>query len=329
MLTLVKFNIDNGIDPNMHEILQKAILPNGQLGATSPFSNSFGSYNTPSMSFGSTPSFSLKSNSVLTQPSGFPSFGGGGASSGTSGFGNFMNSGVGSLVGGIKVGGVPVGGVASAVTGLISGNPMAAIKLITSLIPVGKTFGAVFANGFDLSCIGASTSTSETKLWAEQDFPWAMNETLGKGLNEQNLNEYLDTMNYLESGTRSWANDMKSRCSKNGLNTFAEGAKVAKEGVIEGVKAALAKDGIQMIALPITQKSQKPIRLDFKKHGSGRFDYPIERFQIIMPQPQPQNGQNQTGSNTNNGNGENPETKSGSSTPLLLTGALLALKFLL
>ena len=326
MLELVRYNVENGIDPNMHEIVQKAFLPAGQLAAPT-----FGSYSpAPAMTFGSTPSYSLTSNSVLTKPSVLTS---GGASSGST-FGNYS----GAVLSNLNVGGINAGSAVSAVTGLIAGNPLGIIGLISSLIPVDKTFGAVFANGFNLSCWGSTAPPSVTKAWGEKDYALALNETLGKGLNQQNLNAYLDAMNYLEDRARNWAGKMKS-CSKTGLNNYADAAKKIKEGVIEGVKAALAKENIQVIALPLSQRSTTPINIKFSHAGfNGEYDYKVERFNIIMPTATPpkpsvvtyQTVQNLDGTTTQVPVVRDAQVKSSSSsTGLILGGALLALKLLI
>lgn len=336
MLELVRYNLDNGIDPNMAEIVQKAFLPAGQLAAPT-----YGSYGLPNMSFGSTPSFSLTSNSVLTTPSVLTS----GSASNGGGFGGFMSSTTGgiasSLVGNMSVGGVKVGGIANAVTGLISGNPLAAIGLVTSLIPMDKTFGAVFANGFNLSCWGSTAPPSLTKAWGEADFKAIQNNTLDKGLNEQNLYDYLDNMNAVISQSKRWGDQMK-KCSQTGLLQYHEAAKKVKEGVIEGVKAALEQQNIKMIPIASVSISKKPtVKLANDGMSVVEVPYQSERFNIIVPQPQPQNNpsnqgnqanqgnqgsQSNQGSNTNNGN---QGSGSSSSAGLLLGGALLALKLLI
>lgn len=326
MLFLVKSNIENGIDPNFDEIVAKAILPTSKLGEIVPFTsyltpNASTYTSMPATSYGSTPSYSpATSGSFLT--SGF-------ATGATTALSN------------VSVGGINAGGAITAITGLLTGNPLAAIGLITSLIPMEKTFGAVFANGFDLSCWGSTVTPSMTKAWGEKDFPGIMNETLGRGVNQQNLNAFLDEMNHAESFARYWGAKMRS-CSQKGLYNYADAAKKAKEGILDGVKAALAQQNIQMIALPITANStaKTPFKYSSVYWNNEYPAYKVERFNIIVP---PQQQQQQTApvqyQTVKNPDGtistvpvptEEVAVKSSSSTPLLLGGAaLLAIKLLI
>jgi len=45
----------------------------------------------------------------------------------------------------------------------------------------GSTFGAIFANGFDLSCWNASYSESKAQADLSIDLPYLMNEYAGLG----------------------------------------------------------------------------------------------------------------------------------------------------
>lgn len=323
MLTLVRYNVENGIDPNMHEIVQKAILPNGQLGAT-PFS----SYSAPSMSFNTKPSFSLTTPSVLTKPSVLTS---GGASSGGFMSSGFM-SGASSLVGNMSVGGVKVGGVVSAATGLLTGNPLAAIGLITNLIPMEKTFGAVFANGFDLSCWGSSYSEQKAKtdieLWLPYIKEWS-------GIYTNASNENLDRFQFITAALLDQA--IKAQAPKFAACT-RKGWALVQKGVEE-----LRKNVYQ----DFTSNNFKLISTGKKTGGRWTFDLPnmkgtslhatpelvFESYTIIAPQQQQQ--QQLTYETIVNPDGSTsqvpitPKSEGSSSTGLLIGGALLALKLLI
>jgi hypothetical protein len=210
---------------------------------------------------------------------------------------------------------------------LLTGNPLAAIGLVTSLIPVEKTFGAVFANGFNLSCWGSTAPPSVTKAWGEKDFPLVLNGTLAKGITLENLNTYLDAMNFLETRARDWAGKMKS-CSRDGLNNYADAAKTAKEGMIEGVRTALAQQNIQMIATtPVNKNTYPPFKFTDDGFNKWMTPYTSERFNIIMPQQQEQQSQQSQSTATNSG-GTAEKSQTGI-VPLLVGGAILAAKFLI
>ena len=121
MLALVRYNVENGIDPNMQEIVKKAF--SGQLGEINPITSFLQPAGT---TYGSTP---------ITN---------------------------------VAIQGTSLDSIIGAATGLLTGNPLA----ILSLIPIEKTFGQVFANGFDLSCWGASYSEQKAKLDLEKDVPF-------------------------------------------------------------------------------------------------------------------------------------------------------------
>lgn len=304
MLDLVKWNVQNGIDPNMQEIVAKAYAGTKKgLGLLSPISSL-------------TPADSTYGGFTTTMPTG-----------------NYVaptTTGT-SLLSNMSVGGVNVSGAISAVTGLLTGNPLAAINLITSLIPVEKTFGAVFANGFNLSCWGSTVTPAMSKGWGEKDFPMVLNQTLSKGVNQANINMYLDAMNHLETQSRNWAAKMRS-CSRDGLNNYADAAKTAKEGVIEGLKSALMQQGIQMnpIASSATTTAKLPFTFVSSVFTNEYVPYKVERFNIIVPRQEAPPPTAQQTANTDN-TGAPPETtkKSSATIPLLIGGAALALKFLI
>jgi hypothetical protein len=312
MLELVRYNVENGIDPNMNEIVQKAFQPAGKLGEITPVSL-LSSYGT----------------TYSTQPIASP----------------------------VAIQGTSLDSIVGGATSLLTGNPLGIIGLITSLIPFDKTFGAVFANGFDLSCWGSTVTPSMAKGWGEKDFPMVLNETLAKSINLQNLNMYLDAMNHLESMARDWGSRMRS-CSQKGLYNYANAAKTAKEGVLEGVRAALAQQGIQMIPIAsiTTTKAKTPFTFQSSVFTNEYVPYKVERFNIIMPAvqptqatPVPQIAYTATGTAVTPSqqianptqqyydasgqplanNDATPKKSSSMTTPLLVGGALLALKLLI
>lgn len=313
MLTLVRYNVEKGIDPNMHEIVQKAVLPNGQLGAT-PFS----SYSTPNMSFNSKPTFSLTTPSVLTKPSVLTS---GGASSG-----GFMSSGAGgiasSLVGNMSVGGVKVGGLVSAATGLLTGNPMAAIGLITSLIPMEKTFGAVFANGFDLSCWGASYSEQKAKAFLEKRTPEIIQESgVQNGLNTNTFDRFLNLIDVEIFWAKNGQQSKYAKCTQKGYALQEKGFQTLLINTI---------DSIQQNGYKLIPNGKKPTTIEGKTSTYDSY--------IVVPPAQQQQQQQLTYQTVTNPDGSTSQVpvlqdavKSGSSgsTSLLIGGALLALKLLI
>lgn len=356
MLALVRYNIENGIDPNMHEIVQKAILPAGKLGATSPFSsfsvpsmsfgstpapaptNQFSSYVAPSMSFGSTPSYNLPSTGYNPSTPLYTSNIGSQPQSG-----GFMQSGFAtgaiSAISNIQVGGVQVGGIANAAMGLLTGNPMAAIGLITSLIPIEKTFGAVFANGFDLSCWGASYSEQKAKTDIEKDVPFmAQWSGLDRAANTETYDRF---MNITEAYLMDAKNGQQSKfaaCTRKG---HALRQKTIEE-LRSNTEKSFADNGYRLIPNG-TKRNQLTIQGGLpgyavgKPFGNPPYQTTYNSSLVVQPSSQPQQQQQyQTITNADGTTSQvpvaqgNEATKSSSSTtPLLIGGALLALKLLI
>lgn len=296
MLALVRYNVENGIDPNMHEIVQKAILGQKGLGYIAPVSNltpaGTNNYNY------SLPTSSYNLPSSFTAPS-------------TTSFGSNILSNAPSLIGNFSVGGVKISSISNAVTGLISGNPLAAIGLITSLIPIDKTFGAVFANGFNLSCWGSSTPPNVMKELSQKDIPAVYEATLGKGISQQNLNTFLDYMNHMIYRCRQRVPQVVS-CSGKGLTQYADAAEVAKKEVLTQLATV-----VDLQQLPSVKITRVPSGFVFAFWYLKTFDKPYdsERYNIIARnQEVPTN---------------NTKNKTESTTPLLIGGALLALKLLI
>lgn len=325
MLFLVKTNIENGIDPNFNEIVTKAIMPVSKLGEITPFT----SYLTPS---GSTFT-SMPTTSYGSQPSYSNDASGG-----------FMDGAM-SALSNVSVGGVPVGGVASSISGLLTGNPMAAIGLITSLIPIEKTFGAVFANGFDLSCWGASYSEQKAKtdieLWLPYIQQWC-------GIYTKPSTENLDRFQFITAALLDQA--VKGQASKYAACTRKGWALVQKgvEELRKNVYQEFVNNKFQLINAGkksgATWKFALPNSPGTSLHATTSLLF--DSYTVIPPQQQQQQvsqQQQQASQQVQYTTVQNPDgttsqvpvaidaaPESSSSTPLLLGGAaLLAIKLLL
>jgi hypothetical protein len=291
ILNLVRANVEAGIDPNMEEILQKATNSN-QLGSI--FSN-----------------VKVKLNDSVKQ----------GVQQANSALNN------------ISVEGVKVSDVAAAIDGDSSAIMNIATEKLKEQIPdgwFGKTFGAVFANGFKLSCFNSTVTPSQTKGWAEKDFAMVYNNTIAKGVSEKNLNDFIDAMNWVKAQSNSWAPKMNS-CSRQALEQYGNSAITLKNQVLSKIKEVAV----------LTPKSPETVnrRLNFvfSHPNYNVYDKPYTSERFSIQEKQGSVNQNQSGNtvpgtktpvNQNQASGTQP-SNSGISPVLVLSGIGLAIKLLL
>lgn len=177
ILELVKYNVQNGIDPNFNEILHKALYTQGSL------------------------------NGVLDVVPGLSN---------------------------ISVGGVS----ASNAIGIIAGDPTAIMAVATKIIPLDKIqsgFMSIFANGFNVTCFGSTYTPTQTKDWASTDFPLIYDATLGKGLTQQNLNDFIDVMLHVKHKMDDNGHGMAS-CSQKAMFNYGDAALAMLNMVIDKIK---------------------------------------------------------------------------------------------
>ena len=259
MLVLVKWNVENGIDPNMGEILNKAFAQSQGLGLLPIGMTSF----RPPM-----PTASLPTN--IYQP--------------TSTSGSLFQSGIAtgmSALSNVSVQGVNVGGV---VNSLATGNYIGAgIEVLKAIIPIDKTFGQVFANGFNLSCWGSTHTPAKTKAWAEVDIPLIFNSTIGRTVTIESINTYFDAMNYVTQRTRN--NNGFKGCSRDALVQYADAFETAKNKVLESFRSSPELIDAGLTRIP---KYVQPFDLSYNMLKEPT-DIVTERFAVKPKAPEPTN----------------------------------------
>lgn len=277
MLYLVKSNIENGIDPNFHEIVQKAILSESKLGELSPVSL----LNPTGTTFNLSPTASP-----------------------------------------LSIQGVSTTGIMSSITGLITGNPLAAIGLITSLVPIEKTFGAVFANGFDLSCWGASYSEQKAKVFIEKRVPELVKESgIESGIvTTAILDRFLNLIDVEIFWARNGQQPKYASCTRKGYALQEKTFQTLMVNTLEQMR----KVGYQLIP-----NGKKPTTIPNQQSS-------YDSYVVIAPSQAIPAAQQQANPEVPyydaNGNklANDAPVKSSSNTPLILGGAaLLALKLLI
>lgn len=303
MLELVRYNVENGIDPNMREIAQKALNPTGKLGEILPITSFL---QTAGTTYNNTPTANL------------------------------------------AIQGTSLDSIIGAATGLLTGNPLA----LLSLIPIEKTFGQVFANGFDLSCWGASYSEQKAKLDLEKDVPFmAQWSGLDRVANTDTYDRFLNITEAYLMDAKNGQGSQFAACTRKG---HALRQKTIEELRINTTNS-FAQNGYKLVPNG-TKRNQLTIQGGLPGYAAGKtfgnppYQTTYNSYIVVQPtaqQPQiPQIAYTATGeavtpaqqqaqpnqtyydasgkpvANT----GKTP-VKSSSSTPLLIGGAaLLALK---
>lgn len=317
MLTLVRYNVERGVDPNMGEILKKALCgtePMG-LGAIEPislYSPVSGSYNTMS--------YSLPTTTYSPTTSAFSGLLSDAKTAGTSALSN------------ISVGGVKVGNLA---TDLATGNFVGAgLNVLKAIIPMEKTFGAVFANGFDLSCWGASYSEQKAKIDIQADLPYMVNWS---GIYQQPTTENLDKFMLV---TQSYYDEAVSPDRKNFAKCSRKGHALRAKAILQLQKDTLSNFTAQNFQLVANGKKTSKINIPgglpaFHKGkpwtGWGGRDVSFDSYTVVSPsQVAAQAAASETAtSDTGAATGTTKATKKSSSTPFLVGAAILAAKVLL
>ena len=303
MMQLVKWNIENGIDPNMGEILKKSLQASpGALGLTSV---GIKTYNVP------LPTASLPGN--IYQPA-------------TSASGSLLQSGIAqgaSALNNVSISGINVGGL---VSNLATGNFIGAgIDVLKAIIPIDKTFGAVFANGFDLSCWGSSYSEQKAKediqIWLPFIIDWS---GISKNLNNESMDKFQFLTQCLLDDSTNGQRSHFAKCTRKGWSLVHAAITQLKKDVYESITS----QGIGLVPLGkkkgATWKVPLPRRSD-TPYGWATPEREFDSLQVVPPPPPPPppkpvdaNGK------------ELDSSKSSSITPVAIGGALLlAAKLLL
>ena len=191
----------------------------------------------------------------------------------------------GTAIGNINVSGVNVGTTANQ---LANGNYIAAgLSVLKAIIPLENTFGAVFANGFDLSCWGASYSEQEAKPQIEKDMPFMVSWSgITTTTNTANYNRFmLITEAYLKDA-RNGQQSKYASCTRKG-HALREKATLTLR---QNIQDAMTTSGFQLT--PTGKQSatmELPQGLPGYRAGS-RWGYqseliPYDSFSVTATQP--------------------------------------------
>lgn len=303
MLSIVQYNVSKGIDPNMGQIIEKALAGQNGLGLTSA------GFSFPTMNV-STPTGNYVAPQTQSQFS--------------QAFSGVKQQGV-SALSNVSVKGINVGGIA---TSLATGNFVGAgLEVLKAIIPIEKTFGAVFANGFDLSCWGASYSEQKAKEDILLDIPFMVEWSgIYQSATSQNLDKFMMfTEGYLMD-SKNGQQSKYAKCTRKGHALRQNAVEQLRKDTFE----QFTSQGFQL--MPIGQKIGN-IAIGLPGYAKGRtFTLPEIRYDSYSVIPPVQVSQSQNTTTDANGNIINApvSTKSASISPIAIGGALLlGLKLLL
>ena len=125
---------------------------------------------------------------------------------------------------------------------------MTAGKALMSIMPkdfLGKTFGAVFANGFDLSCWGASYNETKAQEYIQKDLPFLLNDysKLSQNPTTATYNKFLNGMHGYIADAIHGQLSKYAKCTRKG---FALRQKLS-EDALDKVKTTLEGVGFKII----------------------------------------------------------------------------------
>lgn len=226
-------------------------------------------------------------------------------------------------------------------------------KLLDMLPPdfFGSTFGAVFANGFDLSCWNASYSISKGQAAVAKDLPYLAGKYSGldQGVTTESLNKFLNGVEGYIANAKNGQKSKFAKCTREGYAEVQKSAEAARDGILDQLKNSvkLTPTGSQQGHVRTTEMPSKPDGVWEWGHASdNRYSYKSYRVegktQVSTPKtptkgnnsgqyPQTTTGGNNyqpTGQNnyqpTGNGSGNDQPKSGGSNTGIIIGGVALA-----
>ncbi|WP_417885330.1 hypothetical protein [Zunongwangia sp.] len=210
-----------------------------------------------------------------------------------------------------------LGVVVTATASLTAGKAL--MKMLPSDF-FGSTFGAIFANGFDLSCWNASYSESKAQADLSIDLPYLMNEYsgLGDGVSTAKLNKFLNAIEAYISNAKHGQQSKYASCTRKGYAAVEKAATEARDKVLATIKQAglsLIPTGTQQGFLETKMPSFEGRTWNWGDDANEQFTYKTYRVEgnetstpnyddIVTTNPgnSQGGGSNQGGNNQNEGN---------------------------
>jgi hypothetical protein len=195
-----------------------------------------------------------------------------------------------------------------------------------------NTFGAIFGNGWDLSCWGASNnpkkSAGQVQVDATEYFKASgLSDASKGGLTTANLQKWVDVATvYIANRNFGKTNNDLANCTRKGNEVGFEGMKTALGKVIMAAEQILSANGGELKFGPEKTISNYDYAvpsgyLDGHMRTDGRFTVKAPTYIVIAPKPVviPPNTPG-TGGGSGSGNGGNTGSGGGSNPPVVLPG---------
>ncbi|SFB72190.1 hypothetical protein SAMN04487907_101257 [Zunongwangia mangrovi] len=120
---------------------------------------------------------------------------------------------------------------------------VAAGKALMNMLPqdfFGNTFGAIFANGFDLSCWNASYSESKAQSALQTDIPFFINDHAGldKAVNTTTVNKFMNAIDAYIADSKNGQASKYASCTRKGYAARQKGAEEAKQRVLQTLESS-------------------------------------------------------------------------------------------
>ena len=234
--------------------------------------------------------------------------------------------------------------------GIVVTTAIAVGSMLMKMLPedfVGNTFGAVFANGFDLSCWNASYNESKATEALKVDIPYLVNDYSGlaKNPNTTTLNKFLNGIAGYISDSIHGQQSKYASCTRKGYALRQKGAEEARDQVLSMLKSGgltLTPTGSRPGHIRTTAMPSYPEGTVYEWGQTAEYAYTYDSYSVSggstviepeKPKEDPTTADSSKGSTINNDNSsdntnttvtETPKPIKKANTGLIVGGIALA-----
>lgn len=158
------------------------------------------------------------------------------------------------------------------------------LNLLKSIVPVDiyeKTFAAVFKNGFNLKCWGASWNPDKARNVLEAELPRLINVAQNVIIGDSSkfisgVNNWLVSFYATRAPERDWLQTTAKDCTKDGLRILVGGLDASKIDVKEAFNIRAAELGYKLVGTTSITKTFPP-----NKAGAHKLTQKIEQYRLV------------------------------------------------
>ncbi len=175
----------------------------------------------------------------------------------------------------------PASGLAEPIT---TGTVIAVSKIALKTDFFKKTFGAIFANGFDVSCWGSSYNPSKAKQDVTLDIPFILQHSgLDKAVNESNFNKFMNFAYGYKSDAQNGQNSRFAKCTRKGHAVREQAIDSLIQEVMTTVKFGfkLVSKGTRAGYIKIANGLPGYAKGHTYAWGTGIHDYKYTYYQLV------------------------------------------------